>query len=626
MVNVNQLVDRTIGEYHIERLLGQSQLGAAYLARQRAQGRRAMVTTFNLPEGMSPQEHEQLGLHFAREGETLVRLSHTHILPVYAFGMQPEYLYLITAFAKEASLAQFLKRTSRFSPQQTLLILKQLAAGLDYVHSQGIIHGMLSLSNIIVSNELTARIAGFGLRTILEIHENTQRAAPLAHLSNERNTFLLSNAEYISPERVLGLPIDARADIYALGVMLFVLLSGTQPFRGAQPLDIALQRLQQPVPSLHTICPDVPKALDLVIGQAMERDPEKRPQHAGDVVTLFERVLQSLDPAWGVGNVTTSQLMLDPQTTLPPTINWFDEQVVPSGQWEPAPPAALGHLSTNASPDRAPSTGSNADLLGGTDPFAWWATTSSKPQNASPAPGTFPWSTPVRKTNARPRPGLQDRRRVVTLLVTGAAAAGVTITGISFAHFLQSIKQGQIASGNGSSTGLTTTTGGNNPPAGATQSTQTAQGTSTPSKSATAQPTSAKGTQASPTAQPTQGQQPTPTPKSQPTPTPTPGHTGTVIGSTSQATNSAKSFTNPADAIGSLLIRLANGNFVACERTCTHEGVPVNYDSGSQTLVCPAHGAVFDPQNGFAHVSGPGNGPLAKVSISVNGDGTVTTG
>jgi nitrite reductase/ring-hydroxylating ferredoxin subunit len=99
-----------------------------------------------------------------------------------------------------------------------------------------------------------------------------------------------------------------------------------------------------------------------------------------------------------------------------------------------------------------------------------------------------------------------------------------------------------------------------------------------------------------------------------------------VIGYTNQAINSAKTFTNPADGQGSLLIHLANGNFVAGERACTHAGVPVDFDSGSQQLVCPAHGAVFDPLSGFAHLSGPGNGPLATVIIHVNADGTITTG
>lgn len=92
------------------------------------------------------------------------------------------------------------------------------------------------------------------------------------------------------------------------------------------------------------------------------------------------------------------------------------------------------------------------------------------------------------------------------------------------------------------------------------------------------------------------------------------------------ANNAASSFTNPSDGNASLLIHLADGSFVACERACTHAGVSVDYDSGSKTLVCPAHGAVFDPSNGFSPVSGPANGPLPGVTIHVNSDGTITVG
>jgi len=93
--------------------------------------------------------------------------------------------------------------------------------------------------------------------------------------------------------------------------------------------------------------------------------------------------------------------------------------------------------------------------------------------------------------------------------------------------------------------------------------------------------------------------------------------------------NSSINFTNPADGQGSLLIHLPNGNFVACERSCTHAGVAVNYNAGQQQIVCPAHGAIFNPANGFSQV--PGSGPsnlrsLSQVTIRVNADGTITTG
>jgi nitrite reductase/ring-hydroxylating ferredoxin subunit len=202
-----------------------------------------------------------------------------------------------------------------------------------------------------------------------------------------------------------------------------------------------------------------------------------------------------------------------------------------------------------------------------------------------------------------------DRRRLVKLVVVGTVAAGVLgIGGLSFENFLRSVRQ--------SPSGIASL-----PATGSTQTTQSTQSTQQTTQGTTPGVTPTQGTQ---TPQPSPTVHATPTPK--PTPTPPPSHTGTVIGYTNQATNSAKTFTNPADGQSSLLIHLGNGNFVAGERACTHVGVPIDYDSGSQQLVCPAHSAVFDPLNGFAHLSGPGNGPLPTVKIRVNPDGTITTG
>lgn len=629
-----QLTGSVLGGYRIERLLGRSQLGAAYLALQPERGIRAMVTTFHFSESQAGAEREQFRARFAREGAALTRLVHANILPIYAFGEQPDYIYLVTAFAKEASLGQILKQSTRFAPQQTLHILKQLAAGLDYAHSQGIMHGMLSLANVVAGSDLQVGIAGFGLRTMLEIHGNEQSSRPLAHLSSVHGAFL-GNPEYVSPERVLGLPIDARADIYALGVILFALLSGKQPFHGNTPLDLALQRLQQPPPLVHAACAEVPEAFDLVIGRMLERDPTRRFQSAGEVVTAFERVVKAQEVARDVSaQPATPRAAPDEQLTLPPTVNWFDEQVTPSGRWQVAPPIGAvtepleaeeaspgsaispalqyaqagrgngenllapptpahngpGNFATGTEtvplpvPAALPATSGkfaapasgNAASLAGVDPFVWWSSAGNGRRTPQAAPARH---VPLRLAMGGARPDQRGRRKVVTMLATGVVAAGaLTVGGITFARLTQSMKQPQ-RSAHAPAAGSSSATGGM---------------PQTPANSsATATPQSA--------------------------------HTGTVIGSTMLTVNNSLTFSNPADGIGSLLIHLADGKFVACERTCPHRGVAVNYDPQSRMLVCPAHGAVFDPLHGFKHIAGPGNGPLVRVAIHVNSDGTITT-
>jgi serine/threonine protein kinase len=293
-IRVDQLVGRTLGEYQIERLLGHGQLGAAYMARQVSQGRPVMMIMFNSAEAPSAQERDQCTALFAQERASLIRLTHPYILPTYDFGEQSGYFYLVTAFVKGASLRQVLKQQGRFTPHQTLEVLKQLAAGLDYAHSAGVVHGVLSLSNVLISTEHTVYIAGFGLRTLLEAYGKRQNTQPHAYLFSRSGT-LLGSPEHVSPERLLGGPVVARSDIYALGVMLFELLSDTLPFSGANPLDTALKRIQQPVPSVHAVCPDVAEGLDLVIGKALERDPTKRYQRAGESAAAFELVLTLLE-------------------------------------------------------------------------------------------------------------------------------------------------------------------------------------------------------------------------------------------------------------------------------------------------------------------------------------------
>ena len=655
MLREDQLTGKLLGDYQIQQLLGHGQLSAVYLARHKSQGHAVMMTIFNYPDDMASRK--RYSALFAREGAALVKLKHPHILPTFDCGEQDGFPYLVTTYVKGASLAQALKQQERFTPAQTLHLLKQVASGLDDAHSKGVTHGILSLSNVLLSNELNVQIAGFGLKTILELHATSRDNQPQAHLFSAHGAFL-GNPAYISPERVLDVPAGARSDIYALGIMLFEMLSGAQPFQAATPLETALMRIQQPVPSLHHVSPALPEAFDLVIGKALERDPARRYQHASEIVVAFERVIKTLQAANQTQTPKTRQLAENSQLTMPPTVNWFDEDRLSTGKWQLMPPIVTGHMpaasplvlsnqttsdkpaqaqpaalqnqftaTTSASMPAVTPERNHADSLVGIDPFAWWTGTSAKVQ--PPTPGTFAQRQPVRqpvrlaKSRSHRQPAQQDRRQVVKLIATGGTVAAVlSVGGISFAHFAQSLKQSQTltTSAPTTSTAPTKTAPGNTTPTSAP--THGTQKTPTPSKSptTTAQPTPTTH----PTQQPTQ--QPTPKPTQPPTPTQPPSHTGTVIGHANMSNNSSINFTNPADGQGSLLIRLPNGNFVACERSCTHAGVPVNYNAGQQQIVCPAHGAIFDPANGFSHTSGPGNGPLASVTIRVNADGTITTG
>jgi serine/threonine protein kinase len=664
-ISVDQLVGKTLGDYQVERLLGRGKMSAVYLARQRSQHRIVMITTFTVPESLSSAARERFAARFTHIGSALVTLNHPHILPIYDYGVQNGSPYLVTAFVKGGSLAQVLKQQTRFAPEQALDMLKQIAEGLDYAHRTGLVHGILNPANVLVSNEQVLQITGFGLKQMLQLQGLEASNHPQAHLLSIAGTFL-GSPEYIAPECVVGAPVDARADIYSLGIMFFELLSGTLPFNGTDPLEVATKRLQHPVPSLHETCTDLPAAFDLIFYIALEREPEKRYTSAGEMARAFERVQNVLEGAARDSITPYKQTTMHSQLTLPPTVNWFDEEIASARKWQLMPPVVTGKVAvvqaypqeTRASSATqgitlAPEQGqvgrfatvsespiaadSQNQADAATDPFVWWSATSGKATEQTP--GTFARSAARRPThynaNKRRKTSVRERRQVVVGLLTGTAVVGILgIGGISFARFIESTKQSQTGSTQSAFSNTSTTQATQ----GTTQSpTQGTQNTPTGSSTPKPHPSPTKGTQPTPGVTPAPGSTPTPgatpqpTPKpTQPPPTPTPPqHTGTVIGHTNIATNSSVSFTNPKDGQAGLLIHLGNGNFVACERACTHVGVPVNYDSGSGRLLCPAHGAIFDPLNGFSHVSGTGPSglnPLPQVSIRVNADGTITTG
>lgn len=627
---LNQLVGRSIGKYQIERLIGQGKLGTFYLAHQLEQDHTVMMTVFNLPEGLSAQEREQFTIHFVQEGNILVGLTHPNIIPTYDFGEHSGHPYLVTAFVKEASLGQLLKQQGRFTLQQTLDILKQVAPALDYAHSHAIVHDQLSLSMLINQGQ-TIQIAGFGLRTIFNAYRDIQNKQ-LHSSTIGKNEIFLGNPAYMPPERALGMPTDARSDIYALGMILFELLSGANPFKNP------LKRPAQSIPSISAICPDIPEALDLVISKALDHDPEKRYRHASDIVVAFEVIVKILETTLTGISSSTQKLVQNPQITLPPTVNWFDEAITSSDKSQAITSSTpTGHISAVTSPslklktvqngkDALPDaptemlsrqyeipspTGSNPNSIAGVDPFSWWSATQADASLPRPVSRRASKRSSVGPSQ---KPRRQNRRRVVSMIAT--AATTVTIgalvaEGANALNFIRGLHHSpsQVADMPlTKSSSITPTTH----PQGSTPTAQVTHQTPTPSSTSTPQPSPKPSV-------------PTQAPTHAPTQAP-PSHTGTVIGHTSQATNSATTFTNPADGQGCLLIRLLNGNFVAAERACTHRGVAVNYNSSNQQLVCPAHGAIFDPSNGCSHVSGPGSGPLTAVSIRVNADGTITTG
>lgn len=293
MPMIPSFVGHVIGKYRIEQLLAQGQASVAFRMRHAVSSQTATFTIALVPETLSQQAFAAFMTRFATHAARLTALSHEHLLPVLDYGEYCGYPYLMTAGGEGTSVATVLKHLGRYSPESALNVLRQVASVLDYVHLHGIVHGNLRPATLFLQQDQQLRLSGPGMIQLLEARGIVQHTRPYPHLLNLMGTYL-SDPVYLAPEYVQGKPLDASCDLYALGLLLFELLSGKPPFSGRTYLDIALQRIQGPSLSFSSCCPELKLSpqFDLLLSRALAYAPEQRFGSAAEMVSAYERILE----------------------------------------------------------------------------------------------------------------------------------------------------------------------------------------------------------------------------------------------------------------------------------------------------------------------------------------------
>ncbi len=583
-VVIEQLVGQRIGKYQITRSLGHGTLSAVYEARK--ENVDFILTLILVPETLSAQARERFLTRFAQESAVLSRLEHPYILPVRDFGEHGGNPFFVTPFIKGSTMTKLLRRKGQFTPQQASELLKRLADGFDYAHSNGIVHGTVSSANILLGGAM--QVVGFGLLRLLAM-QGIDEGVQTSTLSIAGTP--LGTPGYIAPEVLQGKPFDGRIDVYALGILMLELLNGSFPFPPMKDFTPPLQS-----PRLTLLRPDLPAHLDGVIQQALQANPAHRLKSAGEFAEVFAQAVSSMpvNTIQPAQNTTSTQKTLhDPQVTLPSSVDWaVEEDILSTGRWQataPIPPtmgtkkvAGTGKKPSVEIPLPNRKNTQRNSSRDNTDPFAWWANMSALQVAAQQSSEVVPKTT-AKKTGVAPQQ--RSRRRVVAMLAGGGVVAigALGFGGVTLAHVLQGKQMMTVAM--------------QVPPV---------------NKAPVTHPPTQKQGQT----QPVKGGKTMPPPQKK----------GAVIGRTNQAVNTSQPFTNPQDGTASILVHLPNGNFAAYNKACTHQGVAVYYDAKTHRLMCPAHGAIFDPANGGKVLQGPTTVALASVAIHVNGDGTITVG
>lgn len=269
-----ELIELELGaQYQVVRLLGRGGMGAVYLARDLALHR--VVALKVLAEG--PRSSEDGRERFRREARMAAQLTHPNIVPVYAFGETESLSYIVMQYVDGESLGDRLRREQRLSFEETRHILVELALALDYAHSEGVVHRDLKPENVLLERSGRVMLADFSV---------AMRPSWEPQPGEIRRAF--GTPHFMSPEQAAGdLDIDGRSDLYGLGVLGYLMLSGTLPVGGRNFAEIAAGHMTGRVPRLHGVVPGVPRDLAAAIERCLAKSSASRWRHARDICVFL---------------------------------------------------------------------------------------------------------------------------------------------------------------------------------------------------------------------------------------------------------------------------------------------------------------------------------------------------
>lgn len=256
------LIGKVINDsYEIIEELARGGMATIYRAHQLSMNRDVAIKVL-------PREflHEPTFIgRFRQEAAIAAHLEHRAIVPVYDYGEAEGVPYIVMRYMEGGSVDDALRRSPNGLPlEQVQQIVRQVASALDYAHAQDVLHRDLKPSNILLDSSGDAYITDFGIARLLTSNEKLTA------------TGVVGTPAYMSPEQAQGFPLDGRSDIYALGVVIFEMLTGRRPFDGDTPYSVAVMQVTKPPPSLRGFNPQILPTVEAVVLKALEKDQNRR--------------------------------------------------------------------------------------------------------------------------------------------------------------------------------------------------------------------------------------------------------------------------------------------------------------------------------------------------------------
>ncbi len=273
-----------LGRYDIVRVLGAGAMGVVYEATDPNLKRRVAIKTVRVGN-LSRADAAEYEARFRTEAYSAARLQHPNIVSVYDCDRYDNIAYLVMEFVQGQDLKHYLDSGHRYSLHESVSIMCDLLAALEYAHEHKIVHRDIKPANLLIEPNGRVKLADFGVARIQDSGEATRTQGGV-----------VGTLKYMAPEQIEGRPVDSRSDMFAAGIVLYQLLTDCRPFDGDSYFAIVNQitNLNPPPPS--SISPELPVELDAVIAKAMAKDKNQRYQTAHDFAFALRTAARQADP------------------------------------------------------------------------------------------------------------------------------------------------------------------------------------------------------------------------------------------------------------------------------------------------------------------------------------------
>lgn len=293
----DSLIGATLGNYSLEELIERNEASAIYKARNMHAGTLFRLRIIAVPPDLKPEDRIVYLGRFQREANQVAGLQHAQILPLVDYAIHSatgdptgtSWPYLVSPYLSVTSLSKILARKGPLDTTFTGRYLDRIAAALEYAHQQAVLHGNLTTNCIFIHQDGNLLVTDFGVMQML--HAGTRFNGS----DSRKGVYGMNEASSPAPEQILGRTIDTYTDVYALGGVLYRMLTGHRVFRGNTLEEMIRLHLQAPVPSLTVWRNDLPKALDEIIARSMAKEPAQRYLHPAEVANAYHQIVAPHD-------------------------------------------------------------------------------------------------------------------------------------------------------------------------------------------------------------------------------------------------------------------------------------------------------------------------------------------